>query len=78
MKNSFAAERILQTNIRLCRGNMYKNNFDLSLVILGLFLVTNVLGAFCPLCLAKNQTSISNDATENTTTQSYNRLYGEL
>ena len=78
MKNSFAAERILQTNIRLCRGNMYKNNFDLSLVILGLFLVTNVLGAFCPHCVAKNQTSISNDATENTTTQSYNRLYGEL
>ena len=78
MKNSFAAERILQTNIRLCRGNMYKNKFDLSLVILGLFLVTNVLGAFCPHCVAKNQTSISNDATENTTTQSYNRLYGEL
>ena len=78
MKNSFAAERILQTNIRLCRGNMYKNNFYLSLVILGLFLVTNVLGAFCPHCVAKNQTSISNDATENTTTQSYNRLYGEL
>ena len=82
MKNSFAAERILQTNIRLCRGNMYKNNFDLSLVILGLFLVTNVLGAFCPHCLAKNQTSMSKDATENTTTQrsieSYNRLYGEL
>ena len=78
MKNSFAAERILQTNIGLCRGNMYKNNFYLSLVILGLFLVTNVLGAFCPHCVAKNQTSISNDATENTTTQSYNRLYGEL
>ena len=47
---------------------MYQNNIDLSLVILGLFLVTNVFGAFCPHCLAKNQSSISKEATENTTT----------
>ena len=51
---------------------MYQNNIDLSLVILGLFLVTNVFGAFCPHCLAKalykDQSSISKEATENTTT----------
>ena len=81
-KSSIAAEIVLQTNIRICRGNMYKNNIDLSLIILGLFFVTNVLGAFCPHCSAKNQSSISKDATENTTTlrsiQSYDRLHGEL
>ena len=49
---------------------MYKNNFDLSLVILGLFLVTNVLGAFCPHCSAKNQSRIRKDATKNITTLS--------
>ena len=62
---------------------MYQNNIDLSLVILGLFLVTNVLGALCPHCSAKNQSSISKDATENTTTlrsieSSDFKFYGEL
>ena len=54
---------------------MYKNNTDLSLVILGLFFVTNVLGAFCPHCSAKNQSSISKLATENTTTLRSNESY---
>ena len=54
---------------------MYKNNTDLSLVILGLFFVTNVLGAFCPHCSAKNQSSISKHATENTSTLRSNESY---
>ena len=49
---------------------MYKKDIDLSLVILGLFFVTNVLGAFCPHCSAKNQSSISKDAAKNVTTLS--------
>ena len=49
---------------------MYQNNIDLSLVILGLFLVTNVFGAPGASSLVKNQTSISKEATENTTTHS--------
>jgi hypothetical protein len=43
---------------------MYQNNIDLSLKILGLFLVTNVVGV----SLNNNQTSISKEAPEITTT----------
>ena len=62
---------------------MYKNNIDLSLIILGLFFVTNVLGAFCPHCSAKNQSSISKDATKNITTLSieasdFSKFHGKL
>ena len=49
---------------------MYQNNIYLSLIILGLFFVTNVLGAFCPHCSAKNQSSISKDAATNITSLS--------
>ena len=44
---------------------MYPCNIDFSLKILGLFIVINVVGA----SLNKNQTSISKEATDNTTTQ---------
>ena len=57
---------------------MYQNDIDFSLAILGLFLVTNV-GA----SLNNNQTTISKEATDNTTTvrtieSSDQPNYGEL
>ena len=51
---------ILQSNIGICRGNMYHNRIDLILTFLGLFLITNVFGA--PGTLAKNQTSTGNES----------------
>ena len=47
---------------------MYQNNIDLSLVILGSFLLTNVFGASGASSLDKNQASISKEVTENSTT----------
>ena len=62
---------------------MYQNNINLSLAILCLFLVRNVFGVPGALILAKNQTSISKEAAENTTTirsikSSDHPNYGEL
>ena len=48
---------------------MYHNRIDLILTFLGLFLITNVLGAPGASSLAKNQTSTSKSATKNTTSQ---------
>ena len=62
---------------------MYQNNIDFSLAILCLFLVRNVFGVPGALILAKNQTSISKEAAENTTSirsieSSDHPNYGEL
>ena len=59
---------------------MYHNNIDLILTFLGLFLITNVFGAPGASSLAKNQTSASKAATENTATQRSidHSNYGEL
>ena len=58
---------------------MYPCNIDFSLKILGLFIVIHVVGA----SLNKNQTSISKEAAENTTSirsieSSDHPNYGEL
>ena len=50
---------ILQSNIRICGGNMCLKNIDLILTFVGLFLITNVLGALEASDSSKNLTSIN-------------------
>ena len=57
---------------------MYHKNIDLILTFLGLFPFTNVFGTPEASSLAKNQTSISETATESWWHQFENCIPGEL